>query len=95
MRDFVARVCTGCCGLIRTYAARYRKWLNSLLSDRHLRVTYVGGYFICVGEDRYSLLIDEANNDKMRGDRSSFPKSGDHDIIEVVVRPLNPSLGAF
>lgn len=38
---------------------------------------------VCVGEDRYSLCIDESTGDENRGDRSFSLNNSNDDIIEV------------
>lgn len=63
MRHFVEKLCTGYSGLMHSHAASYRNRLNAVFVDAQLRAENVGGYFICVGEDRYSLGADEATSD--------------------------------
>lgn len=94
MRLFAERVCTGYVGLMCTHTASYGNRLSALLSDAQSRGEYVGGYHICISEDCYSLPFDEATSDEERGDHPSTPKSGDGDIIEVVLPPLIPPPGA-
>lgn len=89
LRDFVERICTGYSELIGTLIASYRNWLNALLSGAQSNGEYVEGCRICVGKDGYSLSIDEATRDEEPGDRLFSPKSGEDDIIEVVVQPSN------
>lgn len=75
-------------------AANYGSPLNVLLSDAQSRSEYVWRFGICVGEDGYSLSIDEGASDEKWGERPSTPKIGDDDLIVVVVPSSNPPPGA-
>lgn len=49
------------------------------------------GYLIRVGDDSYSLCIDEITSDEKWGDRPFSKNDGDVDIVESDVPPDNPA----
>lgn len=64
LRIFLMSLCTGYSGSTHSHASTYRIGAKSLLFEARSRVEFIGGYHIRVGEDGYSLSVDQTTSDE-------------------------------
>lgn len=82
MHDLAGLICKGYTSLMRAQALSYRNRLTTLLGDAHLYGEYLGSYRFHVGEDGYSLHLDEADSNEERRRSTPQPQS-DGDVLEI------------
>lgn len=75
---------------MQTRMESYRNSLNALLTIVQLTGEYVGVDLVCDGENRSSLLINEATREEERGDLQYDQREGNEDM-KVVVSSSHPS----
>lgn len=81
MRDFTERVCTVYMSLVCPQSSRYVDLLKALFGDAPSRREYLGGYCIWVGEDCYSLHVNELDSDEERRGSAPSPQC-DGGVVE-------------
>lgn len=80
-QDLIERACTRCRALICKQVASDGIRLNDMLANAQFRGECVDGHLVRVGEDRYSLIVDEASSDEEWGDRLSLQRDDGHVIV--------------